>query len=554
MGTSLDTRPAKEQDASELHEFRVPHGKSKEYWYRDVLPPCIVAKADDTDRVSVSIVKKASGSDWSNVAIKRVAAVLTADPGRFAGLDAVTAATEMRRINEEGLKSASARGTGVHSRIEAMLAGLPVPADAAGMEYQATLDAFVAQYEPTSVLAEFVCFNRTLNGHGYAGTCDAIVDIKGKNYIVDWKSRGEDSRHSAYSQEGAQIGAYSMADYIVVDRERRAMPHLDGGLIVSLRPDGDFAIYPIELEAARQHFIDLHAWWVARQSERDAIGRMWPRPRRAKISPAEAAAPAPVEIAEEEIRPTSSATLAPDPVAAPDPALTLANSITEWGEPLRKMLAVVWPVDLPAPGKIRRGEATWDAGQLMRAQAAIDEIVGSWTEADRTAPTTPNSDRFTPAAVESIEGDRGTHGCDPVALDTLLLAIKAAPCRSIVNGWLTEAHAVARGWSPRSVPTIANYEITRAAFWLASIVGDAPEQADDETFLDLVRHILSTAMGTQVALMPANPIGVVLSHLTIAEAQAAAEAAQSLLEQRTLLTFSDQGAPVLVEAAAIRAA
>jgi hypothetical protein len=280
VGTELSTRST---DAYNDHEFRVPHGRYGSMWYRDPLPGCDIAPADDTDRVSVSIVKKASGSDWSNVAIKRIAAVLEATPGRFAGLDATEIGAEMRKINAEGLKSAANRGTNVHTIAEQLLTGVPVTitADMPGGEYRGAVEAFFAQYDPTPVLMEFVCMNRTLNGHGFGGTADAIVEIKGKRYVIDWKSRGEDSRHGAYAQEAAQVGGYSLADYIVVDRQRRLIPELDGALIVSIKPDG-YAVYPVDLPKAQAHFVDLHAWWVSRQTEHETYGRMWPKSKKAK--------------------------------------------------------------------------------------------------------------------------------------------------------------------------------------------------------------------------------------------------------------------------------
>jgi len=153
-------------------------------------------------------------------------------------------------------------------------AGMP------GAEYRGAVEAFFEQHDPTPVHLEFVVFNRTLNGHGFGGTCDAIVEIKSKRYVIDWKSRGEDSRHGCYAQEAAQVGAYSLASYIIVDRQRRLLPTLDGALVVSIKPDG-FAVYPVDLPKAQAHFVDLHAWWVSRRTEHDTYGRMWPKSKKA---------------------------------------------------------------------------------------------------------------------------------------------------------------------------------------------------------------------------------------------------------------------------------
>ncbi len=537
MATELATRatPASD-DAYGDNEFRVSHGRYGSLWYRDALPACAIAEPDTDDRVSVSIVKKASGSDWSNVTIKRIASALEENPGRFAGLNAYEIGQEMRRINTEGLRGAATRGTNVHTIAEQLLQGVPVTitADMPGGEYRDAVEAFFEQYDPTPVLMEFVCFNRALNGHGFGGTCDAIIEIKGKRYAVDWKSRGEDSRHGCYSQEAAQVGGYSLAEYIVVERQRQALPTLDGALIVSIKPDG-FAVYPLDLPKSQQHFVDLHAWWVARQDEGDTYGRMWPKSRKAKIAapsePTGAGTPSEVEQ-----RVTQGQ-------LAPDPGFTLATSITEWSMELRKLLADIWPADLPSPGKIRKGEATWDLGQLMRAQAAVDEIVGSWVDADRTQPIA--TQEGTQQDIADIDREPVA---DPASLDVLLATIKASPCLALVNGWLHEAHEAGRSFSPRKYPTLRNYEISRAAFWLASIIADAPDDATDATFDELVRGLLARVMATELPQMPANPVGVMLSHLSILEASTISNAAQGLVEGRSMLVFTDQGAPVLVDA------
>jgi hypothetical protein len=562
VGTELSTRPTS-TDAYNDHEFRVPHGRYGSMWYRDPLPGCDIAPADDTDRVSVSIVKKASGSDWSNVAIKRIAAVLEATPGRFAGLDATEIGAEMRKINAEGLKSAANRGTNVHTIAEQLLTGVPVTitADMPGGEYRGAVEAFFAQYEPTLVLYEFVCMNRTLNGHGFGGTADAIVEIKGKRYVIDYKSRGEDSRHGAYAQEAAQVGGYSLADYIVVDRQRRLIPELDGALIVSIKPDG-YAVYPVDLPKAQAHFVDLHAWWVSRQTEHETYGRMWPKSKKAKdLAPSVPLAPVEQTPEVGPARPTSGENATTDsppsvvgqtagPVATPDPAVELANSIADWGGPLKAMLAAEWPSGVPTPGKVRKGEATWTPEQLVRAQAAINEIVGPFPETVgapqplRTTDTTGH---------EGTVEHNGPIVSDDV-LDELLATIKGSPVRSIVNGWLSEASAAGVSWQPRITRRLRQVEIARAAYWLASIIADAPDDATDADFVELVQHIIATNAAGMTDVDMAQPIGVLLGALTIGEAHAVCGAAQALIEGRSLITFSDQGRVVLTDSAAIPAA
>lgn len=268
---------------ADADNFRVKVGRYNDRWYCDPLPADTIASVTPDNEVfpSVSTCKKASGSDWSYVALKRVAAAI--DTPTYNRLDQQPYEHRyeaLKTINKLGLEAAGRRGTNVHLMAEAHLYGrLPtVGPDDPGADYKPAVDQFFNHYQPTLIAAEFVCIHRTLNGTGYGGTSDAILAIDGKNYLVDWKSRGVDSDHSAYPEEAAQIGAYARADYIIVEgehgSERRFVPELDGGLIVSIKPDG-CRVYPIDLDAAFQHWTALHAWWVARRDERAAVGRQW---------------------------------------------------------------------------------------------------------------------------------------------------------------------------------------------------------------------------------------------------------------------------------------
>jgi hypothetical protein len=243
-----------------------------------------------------------------------------------------------------------------------------------------------------------------------------------------------------------------------------------------------------------------------------------------EVAPSEVAAPAELE---------QSAGSAP----APDPALELANEIGTWGGELKKLIAAEWPSGVPTPKRVRDGEATWDAEQLMRVQAAVDEIVGPFDD--------PPAERPEPAAVAAEPPLEREQHADHDAVATLVAEIKASPARSIVNAWLREADNAGVSWSPRARPTLRHYEIARAAFWLASIISDAPEESTDADFVELVRHLLCEA--SDAVDVEFQPIGVLLAALTATEAIAVAEAAQSLVERRSVLVYTDQG-PSLVAA------
>lgn len=266
---------------ADADHYRVKVGRYNDRWYADPLPTDGIATATDDSWPSVTSCKKASGSDWTFVGLKRVAAALEEKPDCLAGLPYDERYDRLKSINKIGLERAGGRGTQVHTYLERALRGEPITSpfdNPSGLPYLPAVTAFLDERQPELVAAELVCINRGMNGVGYGGTADGIMRIDGKVYKVDWKSRGEDSDHGAYPEEAGQIGAYAAADYFIADGptgpRRLHLPALDGGLVVSIKPDG-YRIYPVDLDKAKAHWERMHAWWVARRTEREAIGKPW---------------------------------------------------------------------------------------------------------------------------------------------------------------------------------------------------------------------------------------------------------------------------------------
>lgn len=263
--------------------YRVKVGRFSERWYQD---------GDNGPYPSISTVKKASGSDWTFVGLKRVA--YADDLTSIAALNEPTQRYErLKQVNRAGLDVAAGRGTICHLWLEDGLHGrdfreitdldlsalkLPRAALAEARLYLPALHAFFDRYQPELILTETVAMHTTLNGVGYGGTVDAGIRIEGSAYGVDWKTRSVDSDHGAYPEEGAQIAAGWRAEYMIVADgtgvQRVAPPAVDGGLVVSIKHDG-IRIYPVDLDTAFDHWQALHAWWVARRDERKPIGKAW---------------------------------------------------------------------------------------------------------------------------------------------------------------------------------------------------------------------------------------------------------------------------------------
>ncbi len=272
---------------ADADHYRIKVGNFGSRFYVDPLPACDIAPTTEAHWPAISTIKKANSSDWSFVALKRVAEALERRPRDLDGLTLDERYERLKAYNKTGLAAAADRGTSVHAKLERALRGEPAttfPGDP-GNDYIDAINAFIADHKPELIAAEVVAVNRTLNGVGYGGTLDVIARIGGKAYIIDWKSRGADSSHGAYADEARQIGGYASAEYLIVDGPQRVrLPDLDGGLIVSIKPDG-YRVYPVDLETAAAQWRDLHTWWCAKRGESASIGKPW-APR--EVTPAAA--------------------------------------------------------------------------------------------------------------------------------------------------------------------------------------------------------------------------------------------------------------------------
>jgi len=398
---------------ADADHYRVKVGRYGDRWYTDPLPTCPIAEASDWQGPSWSIVKGAAGKDWSYVTNKRNGHTSSKELARIAFLEDPDQRTQaFNQINKAGLAQAGGRGTIVHLWAEDFLAGrgpriitdpilfalkLPKAALDEACEYLEALSAFFDRYQPEVIAAEFVALHRTLNGHGYGCTPDVIARIQGQTVGIDWKTRGADSDHGAYPEEAAQIAAGARADYIIIQGSdgapcRAPVPQVDCGLVVSIRPDG-CRIYPTDIDIGFAHVQAMHAFWVARLTEKAAIGKPWP-PTPVKDTPwttltNSSTSP---ELTSTSSEKTSSGSMtstgssnAPStgssplstttPPSADDLAvtsLTIAQAMLTWSPELRQYLKDWWPADTPPPGAIRRYEAVWTAEQLTAIEQLCD--------------------------------------------------------------------------------------------------------------------------------------------------------------------------------------
>jgi hypothetical protein len=313
-------------------------------WYVDPLPGDNLTPATDERWPSVTTIKKA----WSKPFRKKL------ETGELVSLDAfwaaefivdhldtveslsddraaalaLVAAAPARRLN-----SFANRGTGVHTVMEDLMAGKGVGFVEPAVEpFVAGCKAFVEDWAPVPVASEFVVVNRTI---GFGGTGDAILTLQlnGGTWVVlvDYKSRG--GEHGCYEEDVAQIGGYSLAEYMVVlgpdgRPMRMALPALDAGLVVSLTTEG-YAAYPVDLDEAAEAFLRMRESWEGHREGQKAARRGRGNPLVLASSGSEGP-PAPNDAA----APAATAPQEPATNGAEEPATPVEQAPTPWQPPI----------------------------------------------------------------------------------------------------------------------------------------------------------------------------------------------------------------------------
>jgi len=253
--------------------FRTSHYGAR--WYCDPLPGCELASATDDIWPSVTTIKKSwakpfrkklpDGSGavpldayWAaEFVVDNLAAINALSGDRDAAMALICGA------GGRTLNRAANRGSATHEILETLAAGgevdeLLVPNEA--RPFLAACRAFVADWSPEFLMAEVVALNRTLS---FGGTFDSLAELDARRWLVDYKSRG--GEHGCYEEDVAQLGGYSLAEYIVLTGPdgvpyRAPMPEVDGVMVVSLNASG-YAAYPVDLVQARRAFVAMQASW-----------------------------------------------------------------------------------------------------------------------------------------------------------------------------------------------------------------------------------------------------------------------------------------------------
>jgi hypothetical protein len=133
-------------------------------------------------------------------------------------------------------------GSLIHAAVEARALGQPMPEPPAiaRTRMQAFYD-FLADCEPVFLATEASVYNRL---ERYAGTLDAIVEMFGRRYLLDYKTG-----KGVYPEVALQLAAYRYADFIgLPDGSEAPMPKVDAAACLHLPEDGGYELIDVRAD------------------------------------------------------------------------------------------------------------------------------------------------------------------------------------------------------------------------------------------------------------------------------------------------------------------
>lgn len=174
--------------------------------------------------------------------------------------------------------TAANRGSDVHALAEALSRGQEVPIPEEIAPYLDAFQAWRREWTPRYIAAEeMVCSLR----YGYAGTLDAIVEIAGETWLVDYKtSKG------VYPDTALQLAAYAHADFIgrpgIAHKFR--LPKATQYAVLHLTRDG-YEFIPFDVTADTfKAFLAARDLWAWREGAAKRVIRQPLGPRIARAS------------------------------------------------------------------------------------------------------------------------------------------------------------------------------------------------------------------------------------------------------------------------------
>lgn len=167
-------------------------------------------------------------------------------------------------------------GSLIHDYAEAHVLGAARPeAPPEAQAHLAHFNAFLEDYQPEYVMTEATVFNRR---YGWAGTLDAIADIAGERWLIDYKTG-----KGIYAESAVQLSAYRNGEFVgMPDGTEAPVPEVERCGVLHLTPTG-YSLIPVQADE-RVYRVFLYAQQVQQFLDvlsNDVLGAPWPAPKEA---------------------------------------------------------------------------------------------------------------------------------------------------------------------------------------------------------------------------------------------------------------------------------
>lgn len=142
-------------------------------------------------------------------------------------MDEVLEYDELRMLPFAQKDDKASLGSLVHDVVEKAVAGREINFDYLtddAKPYAESAITWVQENKPKYVFCERALFNTE---YGYAGTCDAVVELGGRRLVLDYKTS-----QTTYEDHALQLAAYRRAEFSVDRGVQETMPDTEGGAIL----------------------------------------------------------------------------------------------------------------------------------------------------------------------------------------------------------------------------------------------------------------------------------------------------------------------------------
>ncbi len=174
----------------------------------------------------LKVIAKPNVTAW---AAKKAAEFAVLHMDELDGYSAAEKVEKIRHAHEESSQGARDLGTEIHATIDSWQKGEAAEDPEGAGPYLNRFIDWVLDEQPKFIYNECTLWSRK---HSYAGTADAIAEIGGSVYLLDFKTG-----KGVYAEAGLQVSALAGADFIITpEGEEKEIPALDFVAAIHIRP------------------------------------------------------------------------------------------------------------------------------------------------------------------------------------------------------------------------------------------------------------------------------------------------------------------------------